>query len=105
MTYWNTPILISFLVLTACDATIESPAPTPTAEAQIAGVWRAVLTSPGGELPFTLRIDATDGALSAVVLNGVEEAPFSSVDQEGSKIVLHFGWYGLRDHRESRRQR
>ena len=61
----------------------------------LTGVWRAVLTSPGGELPFTLRIDAEgeDGELKAVAINGAEEAPFSSVERQGSRVVLHFDWY------------
>src|SRR5437763_10701652 len=41
--------------------------------ASIAGTWRAALASPGGELPFTLRIDQN----SAVIVNGSEHVPVS----------------------------
>ncbi len=83
------PALLTILAFTACDSPTDDPLPAPT----IAGLWRAVLASPGGELPFTLRIDAENGALTAVVLNGSEEVPFSSVEQAGSNVVLHFHWY------------
>lgn len=89
-------VILSFLValaIFACAApSADSPEPAP-ADPPIAGLWRAVLASPGGELPFTLRIDDQDGTLTAVAVNGAEEAPFSGVEQEGSRVVLHFDWY------------
>ncbi|MEE8526033.1 MAG: TlpA disulfide reductase family protein [Thermoanaerobaculia bacterium] len=61
--------------------------------APLAGNWRAVLTSPGGELPFTLSIIEDGGTLSAVARNGDEEVPFSSVERSGDRVTLHFDWY------------
>ncbi len=79
------------LLATACA---DSPADSPAPAAPITGGWRAVLASPGGELPFTLRIDTDDaGELRAVVVNGEEEAPLSAVERQGSRVVLRFGWY------------
>jgi thiol-disulfide isomerase/thioredoxin len=63
------------------------------AEPPLAGVWRAVLSSPGGELPFTLDVTGEEGALRAVIGNGDEEAPLSSVERQGSRVVLRFDWY------------
>lgn len=66
-----------------------------TPASPLVGDWRAVLASPGGDLPFTLRIvqeDAT-GELYAVALNGDEEAPFSSVTRNGDEVVLAIDWY------------
>jgi thiol-disulfide isomerase/thioredoxin len=57
---------------------------------KIEGTWRAVLTSPGGELPFTLRIDRN---LHAVIINGPEQAPVSGVSVEGNDVSIHFDWY------------
>ena len=53
------------------------------------GTWRAVLTTPGGELPFLLEIDA----LGAVIRNGPEVVPFSSVERDGSRVVLRMEGY------------
>ncbi len=57
------------------------------------GIWRAVLASPGGELPFTLQIDEGNDGLTAIVANGEEKVPFSSVEQKDRRVVLHFEWY------------
>ena len=61
--------------------------------ASLPGSWRAVLGSPGGELPFELRIRETDGELSAAAINGEEEAPFSSVTVEDNRVRLAFDHY------------
>ncbi|MEA2239476.1 MAG: hypothetical protein QOC81_4200 [Thermoanaerobaculia bacterium] len=59
----------------------------------IEGTWRAVLTSPGGELPFTLLITRRGDALRAVIANGAERAPVSAVSVTGSAVTLRFDWY------------
>jgi len=79
--------------LTACQQQPppepEGPPPPPAA----VGEWRAVLQSPGGELPFTLQITQTDGQLSAMAINGEEQVAFGEVLQSGRKIELRFPWY------------
>jgi thiol-disulfide isomerase/thioredoxin len=55
--------------------------------------WRAVLTSPGGELPFILHFTKQAEALSASVVNGEESVPISGVECDGSRVVLRFTWY------------
>lgn len=55
----------------------------------IDGTWRGVLTSPGGELPFTLRIAGG----RAVIVNGPEDVPTSGVSVDGAKVDIRFDWY------------
>ncbi len=62
----------------------------------LVGAWRAVLLSPGGELPFTLEISETAGELSAVAVSGDERAPFSEVSIAGDEVVLAIDWYDSR---------
>ncbi|MEM6796928.1 MAG: hypothetical protein AAF725_23340, partial [Acidobacteriota bacterium] len=59
----------------------------------VVGDWRAVLASPGGELPFTLRLEDSGDWLRAVAINGDEQAPFSEVALEGRSVRLEFDWY------------
>jgi thiol-disulfide isomerase/thioredoxin len=59
----------------------------------IEGTWRAVLSSPGGELPFGLRITRSNGGLGAVIVNGEEQAPVSGVSVAGSSVTIRFDWY------------
>jgi len=58
-----------------------------------AGTWRAVLALPGGELPFTLRVEEQNGGLTAVAINGEEEARFDTAHAEASSLVLRFEVY------------
>jgi len=60
------------------------------------GSWRAWLESPGGELPFALEIERTDGQLSATFGNGEEKivVPLSRI--EGGDIVFDIPHYDSR---------
>ncbi len=91
---WQTGILIlaaTFVV--ACGADPEDTASSTPQEQSLEGVWRAVLASPGGDLPFTLHIEDQNGELNAVARNGSEEVPFSSVERNAASVTLHFDWY------------
>jgi thiol-disulfide isomerase/thioredoxin len=82
------PWLGLVLLLTAC---------APSAPPSLVGSWRAVLASPGGELPFRLDVRAgSDGSLQAHALNADEKAPFSGVRQDGRKVVFELAWYDAR---------
>ena len=72
------------------------PGPVATAETApegIVGTWRAVLASPGGPLPFTLRIEEDEGSLQAAALTAGEPEPFSSVSVTGREVLLDMEWY------------
>jgi thiol-disulfide isomerase/thioredoxin len=59
-----------------------------------AGEWRAVLESPGGELPFRLRIEEREaGSLIAVAVNGDEVVPIETARATGDRVVLRFDHY------------
>ena len=60
------------------------------------GEWRSVLESPGGELPFGLRIDFAGGRLTAVILNHDEEVPTSSVSVDSDRVIIEMDWYDSR---------
>lgn len=60
---------------------------------QLSGFWRGVLESPGGELPFFLRLEGSGPSLKAEVVNGKDTAPISSVEVRGDEVVLHFDHY------------
>ncbi len=49
------------------------------------GLWRVVMHSPGGELPFTLKVDRADGVLRATAHNDDETLAFDTVwvDDQG----------------------
>ena len=57
------------------------------------GPWRAVLESPGGELPFGLLV-GDDGLVQ--VLNGRERIPVTTVHVEDGEVLLEFPHYDSR---------
>jgi len=58
-----------------------------TGNSGLAGTWRAVLDSPGGELPFTIEVSQDfEGASPAVVINGDERLPFTRVEKTGNTV-------------------
>ena len=73
------------LLISGCSSKVEP--------ANLTGDWRAVLASPGGELPFTLTVEDDGGWLRAVAQNGDERAPFSHVELEGNRVVFRLDFY------------
>jgi thiol-disulfide isomerase/thioredoxin len=58
------------------------------------GLWRGVLQSPGGELPFGLEIKMNEqGSLIAGVRNGEEYLPFTFTKQEKLNLEFVFEHY------------
>lgn len=86
------------LSLSACSrAPEESKQPTPTeSSSSLAGVWRAVLDSPGGELPFTLVINDPGAEPPAFAISADEQAHFSAVTLNDERITLDIAWYDAR---------
>lgn len=79
-------VSLSLLLSTGC-------APADLEPADLVGDWRAVLASPGGELPFTLTVEDDGGWLRAVAINGEERAPFSAVRIEGRQVIFELDVY------------
>jgi thiol-disulfide isomerase/thioredoxin len=52
------------------------------------GIWRAVLTNKGGELPFGLEINQTGTNYTAYALNGAERLQFDSVTLKDDSVRL-----------------
>ncbi len=88
MQHRSWPLIACFLMACGSDFHFHS-AKTPS----LVGEWRAVLTSPGGELPFTLRIREVSGQLVAAAVNAGQEALLTGVKQQGQRVVLEFAWY------------
>ena len=84
----RTPLLVAALLISSCGGPSTGPA------SRVEGTWRAVLESPGGELPFGLRIETGEnGRLRGIAINGTEEVPFTSVSVEGETIALAYDHY------------
>lgn len=82
----------SFVAL-AIVCGLSGCAPADVQIEQLVGDWRAVLDSPGGELPFTLTVENDGGWLRAVAQNGEERAPFSNVAIDGRTITFELDFY------------
>lgn len=103
LSWTGTSALALLLLLSLACTGPSTPSPASTAPLDLAGTWRAVLTTPGGDLPFGLRFAAStpDGddvadnpsGWSAWVLNGEEELPTSGVQVDGQKVEVAFAWY------------
>jgi len=106
----NTTIILFALLLTACQsgnnnqeqATAKQSAAydgAPEAvvnDHSLAGLWRGVLQSPGGELPFGIQLTRTADGYSAKILNGSEQADTSAVLFDGQQVEIQFDWYDAR---------
>ena len=77
----NAAIVSLVLALAACHPAEHRPA--------VDGTWRAVLTSPGGELPFTLRIAPGH----TVIINGAEQVQVTAVEVHDAAVAIRFDHY------------
>jgi len=86
--------------ITACNQNSEPVAPqqtsTPAKSVSLAGLWRGVLQSPGGELPFGIQMVMTGDGYSAKILNGKERVDTSAVIFTGDQVEIQFSWYDSR---------
>jgi peroxiredoxin len=60
------------------------------------GMWRAVLTVPGGEIPFRFELSGTPEAPSAVLFNGEESVDIGEVSIAGDTLTLEFPAFNSR---------
>jgi thiol-disulfide isomerase/thioredoxin len=89
------------LLLSACGQTEDNKqeneqviaAPKST---DITGLWRGVLASPGGELPFGIDISKEGGTFTAKILNGSERVDTSSVELNDNILTINFEWFDAR---------
>ena len=94
-------LLIIILVLCACEQTqqqtsTQMPQAPILTQLEITGLWRGVLSSPGGELPFGIDISKEGENYSAKILNGEERVDTSSVEFNHRELIIHFDWYDAR---------
>jgi thiol-disulfide isomerase/thioredoxin len=82
-----TSLICLVSALFACAPTEQATGNSTPRGGRLLGTWRAVLASPGGELPFTLEIAEIAGELSAVAISGDERAPFSEVTGRWHKTI------------------
>jgi thiol-disulfide isomerase/thioredoxin len=78
-------LLVSFLLAAPLLAAPPSAPPPPT------GTWHAMLVpAEGVEVPFELRVETRGGALSAAVVNGAIESPFTSASWADGLLTLEW---------------
>ncbi|MFK8012676.1 MAG: TlpA disulfide reductase family protein [Marinicellaceae bacterium] len=95
---------ITFLfLLIGCDqpAQVEKPTknnsqPPVVKTVDIVGLWRGVLLSPGGELPFGIDIIKENNQYTAKIINGEERADTSKVELNDNNITINFDWFDAR---------
>jgi len=81
-------LLVMALPLAACGSPTVQETPSPE------GRWRAYVASPGGEIPFVMRISRAGGdGWAASVFNGTEEVPFTTVEIDGQRLRLAVDHY------------
>lgn len=57
------------------------------------GIWRAILLTPGGELPFQLEIQKRDSSYVFHIMNGPEKMTLDEVRMENDSIFVRFPVY------------
>jgi len=75
-TRWMQRARMLMLVVAVVSCSGQSEQARPTEAVDLVGDWRSVLDSPGGELPFALRITERSGTLVASIVNDTEELPW-----------------------------
>lgn len=57
------------------------------------GLWRAVLLTPGGELPFQMKLAAVNNIYTITVINGDEQMLLDTVIIKGDSLIVTFPVY------------
>ena len=85
---WVVPAIA---LLVSCS---QAPPVPLAATTDPAGLWRATLAVPGGELPFGLEIARrADGKLTATLLNGPERLTIADIRQQDAQLELGMPGY------------
>lgn len=89
--------LVAFLLIIGALACVENVAvetsPDETSPADISGTWRAVLESPGGEIPFIIKVSNSEFGPQAMVINGGRGRPMTTVTVTGNHVEFSFLQY------------
>jgi len=59
----------------------------------ITGIWRAVLITPGGELPFNFELDRNKESYTITIINGEERLKLDDVVVNGDSVIARFPVY------------
>ncbi len=91
-------LILCFVWLLGCQnqdqlSNTESNPVSAEPQQSLVGLWRGVLQSPGGELPFGIQMILTDNGYTAKILNGQERADTSGVSLHGNELEIQFKWY------------
>ena len=96
-------IILSIVFITACEQSneptqqqVQAKSPATEQLVNLAGLWRGVLQSPGGELPFGIQMAKTSTGYEAKILNGTERVDTSGVVVNGNQVEIQFSWYDAR---------
>lgn len=93
----NLLIPLLFILVVACGSNNDEPQqPVVKSQPSLAGLWRGVLASPGGELPFGLQLVKKQQNYQAKILNGPEQVDTSAVVVSDNEIEIQFSWYDAR---------
>jgi thiol-disulfide isomerase/thioredoxin len=87
--------LIASATVVACGGTRDAP-PAPSSAANVLlreGPWRAVLTLPGGELPFCLEFARSGERWIATLVNGSERTRIDEVELRDGALTLRMPGY------------
>jgi len=58
-----------------------------------AGMWRAALMTPGGELPFHLKVDVVKDSYTFTIINGEEKMLLDDVTIKDDSVIVKFPVY------------
>lgn len=87
-------LLSSFVLTLASAAEATMPATGPDAVEPLLGLYRAVLVSAGGELPFSFELAKSGDHYSAVLINGDERSPVDKVSVAAGVLTMKWTTYG-----------
>jgi peroxiredoxin len=93
-TSWRSVLgLASALVLTACHQDAAPAAAAVSANAVKMGIYRVLLQTPGGELPFGLELKQQDSHPVGYLINGQERLLLSDIKITGSHLEIPMPGY------------
>jgi peroxiredoxin len=86
--------LVGFLLLAGCHrGAAQGSAAAPTGDAVKMGIYRLVLQTPGGDLPFGLELAQKDSQTVGFLINGQERLLLSDVKITGPHLEIRMPGY------------